>query len=92
MAYATKQRTSVLSCHGLCCPFLLRWLKFWLYLTGPLTVLEERVYVIPMLKRLNVFVDPAHIKRLSILAKRKGLKTAQLIRLAISEYLERNEK
>jgi hypothetical protein len=44
------------------------------------------------LRRLNVFVDIAHMKRLSALAKTKGLKPSQLVRLAIAEYLERNEK
>jgi hypothetical protein len=44
-----------------------------------------------MLRRLNVFVDPQHLKRLAVIAKKKGLKVAQLVRLSISEYLERNE-
>ena len=32
------------------------------------------------------------MKKLAVLAKSKGLKTAQLARLAIAEYLERNSQ
>lgn len=43
-----------------------------------------------MLKKLNIWVDVAHMRKLTALARIKGLKAAQLVRLAIAEYLERN--
>ena len=45
-----------------------------------------------MLRKLNIWVDATHMKKLTMLAKSKGLKTAQLVRLAIAEYLERAQK
>jgi len=44
------------------------------------------------MKRYNVFLDEQQIKKLAKIAKKKSLKTAQMIRLAISEFIERNEK
>lgn len=57
----------------------------------PIDIHTLCIYVVPMLRRLNIFMDAQHLKRLAAIAKKKGLKTAQLVRLAISEYLERNE-
>jgi hypothetical protein len=47
-----------------------------------------------MLKRVGVFLDVKDLKRLAAVAKKMtpGTKTAMLIRQAISEFLERNEK
>ena len=42
-----------------------------------------------LMKRTNFFVAPEHMKELEEVARRKGLKVAQLVRLAISEYLDR---
>jgi hypothetical protein len=44
------------------------------------------------LKRYNVFLDPRSIKILSTIGERKGLKPAQIIRVAISEYIAREMK
>jgi hypothetical protein len=45
-----------------------------------------------MLRKLNIWVNAAHMKTLAALAQKRGLKTAQLVRFAIAEYLERNSK
>jgi len=42
-----------------------------------------------MLKRVSIFLDTDHSKKLATIAKRKGLKVSQLIRLAISEFIAR---
>ena len=47
--------------------------------------------VMKLVKR-NFWINLTDMKRLAALAKRKQLKTAQLVRWAISEYLERNEE
>jgi predicted transcriptional regulator len=47
-----------------------------------------------MLRRLNIWLDSKDLKRLSALAKKMtaGTKVSMLIRQAIAEYLDRNEK
>jgi metal-responsive CopG/Arc/MetJ family transcriptional regulator len=46
-----------------------------------------------MLTRTSIWLDTKSLRALEALAKKKGaLKPAQLIRLAIQEYLERNSK
>ncbi len=47
------------------------------------------VYTGPMLKRVNVFLDTEHSKKLASIGKKKGLKVAQLVLLAIAEYIAR---
>jgi hypothetical protein len=44
-----------------------------------------------MLKKLTVWVNPQHMKQLKALADKKELKTAQLVRFAIKEYLEKEK-
>jgi hypothetical protein len=52
------------------------------------------VYIVIMLRRLNIWLDAKDLKRLAALAKKMtpGTKTSMLIRQAIAEFLERNEK
>jgi len=38
----------------------------------------------------NIWLDSADLKTLAVLAKKQRIKTAQLSRLAIAEYLKRN--
>jgi hypothetical protein len=45
-----------------------------------------------MLRRTNVFLQSDHIERLAVIGKSRGLKTAQLIRIAIAEYLRRETR
>lgn len=45
-----------------------------------------------MLRKLTVWVNPDHMKQLDKLAAKMELKTAQLVRLAIKEYLEKHQK
>jgi predicted transcriptional regulator len=47
-----------------------------------------------MLKRVGIWLDARDLKRLAALAKKMtpGTKVSMLIRQAISEFLERNEK
>jgi predicted transcriptional regulator len=47
-----------------------------------------------MLRRLNIWLDAKDLKRLAAVVKRKvsGTKVSMLIRQAISEFLEREEK
>ena len=42
------------------------------------------------LKRKNVYLNVAHFEQMEIIAKERGLKTADLIRQAMKEFLERN--
>jgi hypothetical protein len=44
-----------------------------------------------MLRRLNTWVDAADMKNFVALAKKKKVKAAYLIRVAMAEYLERNK-
>jgi len=41
------------------------------------------------MKRTNIYLDPAQLKILKRIGKPKGLKVAQVIRLAISHYIEK---
>jgi metal-responsive CopG/Arc/MetJ family transcriptional regulator len=44
------------------------------------------------MKRTNVFLDEKNLKRLERIGKAKGgLKVAQVIRIAIQEYVDREE-
>jgi len=54
----------------------------------------REVYIIIMLRRLNIWLDKKDLTRLATLAKKltPGTKVAMLIRQAISEFLERHEK
>jgi hypothetical protein len=45
-----------------------------------------------MLKKHTLFLETKAIEALKKLGKEKGLKPSQLIRLAISEYLQREKK
>jgi len=47
-----------------------------------------------MLRKISIYLDSSHLRRLAAVAKKMtpGTKTAMLIRQAISEFLERNEK
>ena len=46
-----------------------------------------------MLKRTNVFLDSQSLKALAKIGKDKGgLKTAQMVRIAIAEYIKRESK
>jgi predicted transcriptional regulator len=44
-----------------------------------------------MMKRFTMYLDLKAVKTLRQIAERKGVKMAQLIRIAISEYVERNK-
>ena len=59
---------------------------------SPSIRLTARIYVrytSAMLKRVSIFLDTDHSKKLAAIGKRKGLKVSQLIRLAISEFIAR---
>lgn len=43
------------------------------------------------MKRLCLYVHEPHMKKLAVIATRKGLKPAQLVRLAIAEYIEKDK-
>jgi predicted transcriptional regulator len=45
-----------------------------------------------MLRKLTVWVDVAHMKKLAAIGKRKGLKPSQMLRMAIAEYVERENQ
>ena len=45
-----------------------------------------------MLRKTSIFLNGADNKRLSVIGKVRGLKPAQLVRIAISEWLRRNER
>jgi hypothetical protein len=51
-----------------------------------------RVYVRGMLKRSNVFLDTKILKELEAIGKTIGLKTAQVIRLALAEFVKARKK
>jgi 16S rRNA U516 pseudouridylate synthase RsuA-like enzyme len=42
-----------------------------------------------MFKQTTVFLHAGHMKQLKTLAESRGIKTAQLLRIAIAEYLRR---
>jgi hypothetical protein len=44
------------------------------------------------MRRTNVFLHSGHLQQLGALGKSRGLKTAQLIRIAIAEYLRRENR
>ena len=44
-----------------------------------------------MLKRTNVYLDPKTLKQLEAIGRPQGLKTAQVIRIALAEYIERRK-
>jgi hypothetical protein len=50
------------------------------------------VYIAGVLKRTTIFLTPGQVQRLALVAKRKGLKPAQLIRLYIDAGLGREER
>ena len=53
------------------------------------------LYTIQMkmkLKRYNVFLDAQSLKALASIGERKGLKIAQIIRVALSEFISRETK
>ena len=45
------------------------------------------MYAIHMLKRTNVYLDTKTLKQLAALGRPHGLKTAQVIRMALAEYI-----
>jgi hypothetical protein len=46
------------------------------------------VYVGAMLKRTNVFLDTKTLQELEAIGKSMGLKTAQVIRVALAEFVK----
>lgn len=55
----------------------------------PCTNSQTCVCLYPM-KRTNIFLDEKNLKRLERIGKAKGgLKVAQIIRIAIQEYIDR---
>jgi len=59
----------------------------------PLDKQGQRVYDVSMLTRHNVFLDSKDLKVLATIGQAKGgLKVAQMIRLAIAEYIKREER
>lgn len=54
----------------------------------PLTVYTEHVYVRPMLRRTNIYLDSKILKELEAIGKPLGLKVAQVVRLALSEFVK----
>jgi 16S rRNA U516 pseudouridylate synthase RsuA-like enzyme len=45
-----------------------------------------------MLKMTSIFLHTGHMKQLKTLAESQGLKTAQLVRISIADYLRRATK
>ena len=46
-------------------------------------------YVAEMMQRTNIYLDKAQVKILKKFGGSKGLKVAQVIRLAISQFIEK---
>ena len=44
------------------------------------------------MKRTNIFLHSEHMKSMNRLAQAMGLKTAQLVRVAIAEFLRREAR
>jgi len=44
------------------------------------------------MRMISLWFDDKHLGELKRLAKKKGLKFSQLIRLAVSEYIDRERK
>jgi len=49
------------------------------------------MYDMHMLKRTNVYLDTRTLKQLEALGRTQGLKTAQVIRMALAEYIQRRK-
>ena len=45
-----------------------------------------------MLRQTTIFLHDGHMKKLKVLAESRGIKTAQLLRLAIADYLGREAR
>ena len=45
-----------------------------------------------MLRQTTVLLHVAHMKQLTALAESQGIKTAQLLRIAIAEYIRREAR
>jgi hypothetical protein len=45
-----------------------------------------------MLKRTNVYLDTKTLKQLEALGRTQGLKTAQVIRMALAEYIKTRKR
>lgn len=45
-----------------------------------------------MLRKTSIFLNDADHKRLSAIGRVRGLKPSQLVRIAITEWLRRNER
>jgi hypothetical protein len=52
------------------------------------TTYLQRVYTAVMLKRTNVFLDTKILKELEAIGKPIGLKVAQVIRMALAEFVK----
>ena len=50
------------------------------------------MYAVAMLKRTNVYLDTKTLKQLEALGRPQGLKTAQVIRMALAEYIARKKR
>ena len=46
----------------------------------------------PLLRQTTLFVHGGHMKKMTALAQARGLKASQLVRLAIAEYIHRNQQ
>jgi hypothetical protein len=44
------------------------------------------------MKRICLYIDADHLKQLTKIGKKKGLKVAQMIRLAMGEYVENEQR
>jgi hypothetical protein len=44
-----------------------------------------------MLRRTNVYLDTKALKELEAIGRREGLKTAQVIRVALAEFIKRRK-
>ena len=56
---------------------------------GVLTRVYVRCMLVRMMKRTNIYLDPAQLKLLKKIGKPEGLKVAQVIRRAIGQFIER---
>jgi hypothetical protein len=45
-----------------------------------------------MLRQTTIFLHDGHMKTLKVLAESRGIKTAQLLRLAVADYLRRETR
>jgi 16S rRNA U516 pseudouridylate synthase RsuA-like enzyme len=45
-----------------------------------------------MFKQTTVFLHTGHMRQLKALAESQGIKTAQLLRIAVADYLRRNKQ